>query len=478
MRTPFFKLHGLRFLQAALLIGSAWLRESNAASQTLTVLYNFSQLDTSRVPNINSDGAYPRAGVIMSDNTLYGTTSYAGTGGYGTVFSVSTDGSGFTVLHDCGPSLSDADKPFAPLLLLGNTLYGTTFAGGENPATGNGGYGAVFSINTDGSGFTVLHGFDEANIGDRPYGGLVLSGDTLYGTASQDDSASYTGTVFRLSTNGTSYAVLHTFAGVNQTTGQNGGGAFPYAGLVLFGDTLYGVASQGGSGGNGTVFRIKTNGTAFAVLHNFTAYGAGSYTNSDGAMPMAPLVRSGDTLYGTTSRGGPGNGTIFAVKTNGTGFLVLHTFNGGYPPPPSALVLSGNTLYGVNGNNMYSIKTDGTAFTNLYAFSGTDGRGPEGLILFDNTLYGTANGGGEFGPGTVFSLALPQSPPQLTITPARTNVVLTWPTVPADFTLQSTTDLTSPGTWAPVSSLPILVDGQNTVTNLISVTQQFYRLKQ
>ena len=46
------------------------------------------------------------------------------------------------------------------------------------------------------------------------------------------------------------------------------------------------------------------------------------------------------------------------------------------------------------------------------------------------------------------------------------------------FTLQSTTNLVSSAVWAAVSPGPVVIDGQNAVTNLISGTQQFYRLSQ
>src|SRR5437879_1779000 len=48
-------------------------------------------------------------------------------------------------------------------------------------------------------------------------------------------------------------------------------GAFPYAGLILSGDTLYGTASMGGSYAQGTVFKVNTNGTSFTNLHSFNS---------------------------------------------------------------------------------------------------------------------------------------------------------------------------------------------------------------
>jgi len=78
----------------------------------------------------------------------------------------------------------------------------------------------------------------------------------------------------------------------------------------------------------------------------------------------------------------------------------------------------------------------------------------------------------------LFSLSLPITPPQLAIIPAGANVILTWTTNAAGFTLQSTTNLVSPTAWAAVSPGPFVVNRQNAVTNPISGTQQFYRLSQ
>ena len=69
-------------------------------------------------------------------------------------------------------------------------------------------------------------------------------------------------------------------------------------------------------------------------------------------------------------------------------------------------------------------------------------------------------------------------PPQLTITPSGANVILTWPTNATGFTLQSTTNLVSPAVWSTVSPAPVVVNGQNAVTNAVSGTKKFYRLSQ
>src|ERR1017187_1470464 len=66
----------------------------------------------------------------------------------------------------------------------------------------------------------------------------------------------------------------------------------------------------------------------------------------------------------------------------------------------------------------------------------------------------------------------------LTIIRSAANVILTWPTNATGFTLQSTTNLVSPAVWTTVVPGPVAVNGNNTVTNPISGTLQFYRLSQ
>jgi uncharacterized repeat protein (TIGR03803 family) len=455
---------------------------AHLTAQVFTTLHSFTG---------GSDGANPRATLILSGNTLYGTAYSGGGSSYGTVFKVNTDGTGFKVLETFNGVNNEA-APETGLLLSGNTLYGASAGPGTTTGT-------LYAINTNGTGSTTLHIFTELSSafytnsdGAWVFGGLIISGNTLYGTTDNGGSGG-SGTVFAVNTNGTGFTTLHSFTatspflnpyGTLSPPYTNSDGAFPVAGLVLSGNTLYGTTSFGGSSGWGTVFAINTNGTGFTTLHIFTG-------GSDGAYPYTgTLILSGSTLYGTTTWGGSGggssgNGTVFAVNTNGTGFTTLYTFTGGGDGAvPVGLILSGNTLYGTayeggssGDGTVFAVNTNGTGFTTLYSFTG--GGGPyAGVILSGNTLYGTTHNGGSSGDGTVFSLSFP--PPQLTLIPSGPYVNLTWPTNYAGFSysgyaLESTTDLVSPA-WRTNSPAPVVVNGQNTVTNPISGTQMFFRL--
>jgi uncharacterized repeat protein (TIGR03803 family) len=168
----------------------------------------------------------------------------------------------FTTLHSFTGG-SDGANPYAGLILSGNTLYGTATYGGSN------GVGTVFAVNTDGTGFTNLYSFTGGSGGANPLAGLILSGNTLYGTANRGGSLGY-GAVFAVNTDGTAFTILYSFTATSGSPPINSDGADPTAGLILSGNTLYGTALYGGSSGAGTVFAVNTAGTDFTNLYSFT----------------------------------------------------------------------------------------------------------------------------------------------------------------------------------------------------------------
>src|SRR4051812_14963130 len=98
--------------------------------------------------------------------------------------------------------------------------------------------------------FTVLHTFSsESNGAAHPFAGVVLSGTNLYGT-SQGGGSSGVGTVFRVSTNGLHFTNLYSFTAPSGPKSTNSDGINPGEGLIVSGSTLYGTASAGGAYGN------------------------------------------------------------------------------------------------------------------------------------------------------------------------------------------------------------------------------------
>lgn len=469
----------------------------------------FAVLHTNTIP----EGVSLDSGLMLDGETLYGTAAFGGVGGLGTIFKLKTDGGNFTVLKQFTSlaSLTGKEPLASGLLLSGNTLFGTTKGGGNSKV------GTLYRVKTDGSAFAVVKQFtgDSTN-GEaaEPNGGLVQSGNTLYGMSSAGGTAKR-GTVFKVNTDGSDYAVLKSFTAADGGIPADAGLVFadgilygtlsgfegkvfklnpdgsgytvlanvsnPRATLLLSGNTLYGTTA-GGDMDSGTVFKVNIDGSGHEVLKVF------DYA-TDGGTSVAGLALSGNTLYGTTAYGGEGDkGTIFKVNTDGTGFTVLRHF-AGFPDdgasPFAALLVYGNKIYGTTSNGgtrntgiIFQMNTDGSDFTVLKHCNYSDGDGPTGnLVLDDGILYGTTAAGGALGFGTVFSLALP-GPPKLFLIRSGTNVVLSWPTLPEGFTLQSTTNLAFAAEWATVSTPPSVANGRNTVTNAVDGAQRFYRLSQ
>jgi uncharacterized repeat protein (TIGR03803 family) len=223
-----------------------------------SVLYNFQG---------GTDGNAPVAGLTNVGGTLYGTTSSGGTTGNGTVFKITTAGTKSVLYSFAGGS--DAAYPTGALLKVGSTLYGTTQYGGASS------WGTVFKITTSGSGYKVLYSFNRGSDGANPFAGLIDVSGTLYGTTQAGGPSGNgcggvgCGTVFKITKSGTE-SLVHSFTGPPADGGAASGG------LTDVGGTLYGTAYYGGASYYGMVFKITTSGSE-SVLYSFQWGTDGAY---------------------------------------------------------------------------------------------------------------------------------------------------------------------------------------------------------
>ena len=353
---------------------------SNSAAEQMIVLAPLSY--QTLYSNVSTLGYGPTGDLTAVGSVLYGANA-TGSGNDGVIYSINSDGTGLRVVRTFSGGPADGSDPNGIFVVVGSTLYGTTRLGGADND------GTIFSMNTDGTDFQILHSFTNTSTdGSSPEPGLALIGSTLYGATESGGSNGY-GTVFSISTSGNGFQVLHSFS-------FGSDGALPFAGLIAVGSSVFGTTVEGGSGGDGTVFSVNTVDNSFRLLQSFSG--------SNGGLPYADLTAIGSTLFGTTEFVAGGTGSVFSVNTDGSDFQVLHSFSG--PDGTAAdfrLAAVGQTLFGTTNEgggdgygNVFSINANGTDFQIVHTFTdtGSDGATPQGgLTLVGSSLFGTSAGG-------------------------------------------------------------------------------------
>jgi uncharacterized repeat protein (TIGR03803 family) len=358
---------------------------------------------------------------------------------------------------------SDGENVISGLVAgAGGVLYGTTQVGGGGDCTiywSNGavvGCGIAFELTppaTAGGAWTekILYAFKGGADGAFPEQLVAGSGGVLYGTALAGgkgaSAGSGYGVVFQLTpptTSGGAWKETPLYSFCAQASCADG--AYPGSGLLLSSGSLYGTTSDGGTAGDGSVFKFtlatSTTKAKFASIYSFKG-------GTDGAFPYYALTagKSG-ILYGETNSGGgtscnsgAGCGTVFELTpptTSGNPYTetILYAFPGGtdgYNPAGVLNLLSSGALLGAAGGGSYGFgaiyeltppAASGGAWTeailtsfdpgNLYGVPG--GTFPNGgfVVGGNGSIYGTTYGGGDpnlamgyYFPGTIFELTPP-----------------------------------------------------------------------
>ncbi len=375
----------VRFFPLAVAICSLTFLPVRAAI-SISSLYTFT--------NAPNSGEYPYWPLVQAaDGNFYGTTTYGGIYGGGTVFRLTTNG---TVTFPVSFSGSNGANPLAGLTAgRDGNLYGTTAAG------------TVFRMTTNGVLSTLAY-FNGVN-GNEPAGALAQGQDgNFYGTTIYGGAFGY-GNVFKMTPDG----VLTNLVSFNVVNG-----ATPWGGLMQGADGyLYGRTTTNSTGGEGTVFRTTTNG-ALTTLASLGANAGFSYGG---------LVQDADgNFYGTTSDGGSfGYGFVFKMTPDGglTNLVSFNYSNGAAPYGGLTQGLDGN-LYGATAyggtygvGTVFAITPDGT-LTTLGSFSTSVGSPLSAPVQDANgNLYGTTAFGGSSGYGRAYVVKIANQPLQITTQP-------------------------------------------------------------
>lgn len=253
---------------------------STELSGKTTFLHKFTK------PVAPDSGAIPSAGLVLgADGEFYGTTTRDGnTSGGGIAFKINPKTGALTELSSISPySLTGS-------LLLGQdgNFYGITA-------------GATIIKMTPAGVITNLYTFSGITYGS---GSLIQDASgNFYGVVG-DFGAYANGAVFKMTPQ---YIVTILYA-----FGKAPDGSGPFPPVIGSDGNLYGTTNSGGTAGGGVVYELSTDGSTYSILHNF---GDGSVQN-DGNEPSGSLVLGSDNkLYGVTEGGGSADlGAIYRLS--------------------------------------------------------------------------------------------------------------------------------------------------------------------
>jgi hypothetical protein len=445
--------------------------------------------------------------LVVSGNTLYagGGFNYTGDSGLALNYIAQWNGKGWSALG------SGMNQPPFALAVLGSTLYagGNFISAGDDTnanyiaqwdgtnwsSLGLGLNGGVAALAVSGTNLYVGGGFAKAGgsnaffvaqwngshwsgLGTGLSGGvkaLAVSGGKLYAGGGFTSARNIPAVKFNgiAQWDGTSWSAL----------GSGMGGNSPIVlALAVSGTNLYAGGEFTKAGGTNANYIAQWNGSSWSPL------GSGMGAMGGNTPRVLALAVSGTTLYAggefTTAGGTTAN---YIAQWDGTNWssLGLGVSSGRFNDTSvTALTASGGTLY-VGG---VFITAGSIGATNVASWDGSSWSaiGPgfnnavNALAPSGNTLYAAGDfitSGGKFCPFIAMANLLAPLPRTSALLSGM-NFILTWPASATGFTLQSTTNLVSPVVWTTNSVVPIVVNGQNTVSNSISGAQKFYRLIQ
>ncbi len=309
----------------------------------LTTLHSFCSVQSASGQCL--DGFAPIAGLVQAiDGNFYGTVagggankfndicSYSyvgGTGGCGTIFTMTSGGTLTTIYNFCAQTnCTDGASPLAGLVqATDGNFYGTTQQGGDANCTITFGLcGTVFKVTPSGT-LTNLYSFcSKSNCADGAWPtALIQDADgSFYGATINGGTSTACengcGTIFRVTASGV-LTTLHSF--------DNTDGNSPSVPMQATDGNFYGTTSAGGAYGQGTIYKFTPDRT-FTTLYNFCSQSG----CADGSAPDGLIQDTNGNFYGTTFSGGTsgvcggGCGTVYSLSVGLGPFVETQTTTG------------------------------------------------------------------------------------------------------------------------------------------------------
>ncbi len=234
--------------------------------------------------------------------------------------------------------------------------------------------------------------------------------------------------------------------------------------ILAPGETIYGVSTADGKFKKGTLFKVKTDGSGFAVLHDF--FGG----DLDGEDPMSLLLGADGSVFGTLARkvfhydpksrdyaildmntnGNPGpsllagfdaDGAIVGfcgfygsetsgvvrMAPDGSNYVRLENGQFGNPQLQYSQIVAGkdgtffaiSTAQGAASVVKFKSLKDTPTLVHKFVASPTDGNRPDANLVLDNkgNLYGSTSAGGMSQNGVIYKISADGSNYQVVYNP-------------------------------------------------------------
>lgn len=317
---------------------------------------------------------------------LWGMCSYGTIAKKGSIFKINSDGTGFAMVH-AFDSINGMYPQGSLCLAPNNKLYGMTSAGGSTN------FGVVFKMDPVSGTFTKLLDFNNTN-GGAAWGSFMLANDgKLYaGTGNNiirlDPSTDIVTPVYTLTIAG-GYGITDKLIQYTQN------------------NKLFGLCAYGGANGKGTLFSFNILTNQYTKEYDFIA--------AEGSTPYGTLCEATDgNFYGLARDGGISNyGAFFRFNPASNAYTKLLDFNttNGQWPWNSVIQTSPSKLYGMTGSGgsmgqglIFSYDINTNTYADVYDFDIFTGSLPWGSFIkaANGFLYATTGLGGNQFAGTVF----------------------------------------------------------------------------